>query len=202
MGLTQIPRPTTSVRGMPLERLLSHVAYSLLVASKHGSNSERGDSDRRYRMSVDRNSAHSTQPPNPAGRAKPRIYTAPPAMQPLPPSSLKCSQFAIPCPQRPPQSPHTLPNPIPQSAPSSPPPLPTASASASLPPVSCQQSGSWPIARASIISALPSVASGNKLRGAADRAAWPASQCGVAGLSQRNPKTAQRQPIKPLHCRR
>ena len=67
-------------------------------------------------------------------------------------------------------------------------PFPTASASASLPPVSCQQPSSRPIARASIISALPSAASGNKLRGAAARAAWPAGQYGVAGLSQRNPK--------------
>ena len=134
MGLTQIPRPTASVRGMPLERLLSHVAYSPLVASKHGSNSERGDSDRRCRMSVGRNSAHSTQRPNPARRAQLSIYTA---MQP--PSLLAPVQsIRHPLPTTPPQSAHTSPNPIPQSAPSSP-PIPTASASASLPPVSCQQ---------------------------------------------------------------
>lgn len=177
---------------MPLERLLSHIAYSLLVASKHGSNSECGDSNRRYRMSVGRNSAHSTQRPNPTRRAKPSIYTAPPAIQPsrqlippsFPPRSSAANSSSLPT--TPPQS--LTPRPIPfHNLRYQVPPLPTASTSASLHPVSCQQSGSRPIARASIISALPRATSGNKLRGAADRAAWPAGQCGVAGLSQQNP---------------
>ena len=109
---------------MPLERLLSHIAYSSLVASRHGSNSERGDSNRRYRMSVGRNSAHSTQRPNPVWRARPSIYTAPPAIQPaapsLPPRSSAVNSPSLAC--NAPQITHTPPNPIPQPALSSPPP--------------------------------------------------------------------------------
>ena len=105
----------------------------------------------------------------------------------LHPSSPQCSQFAIPCPQRPPNllTPRPIPsrNLHPQVPPSPPPPPPPL-----FPRFRASKSGSRPIARASIISALPSAASGNKLRGAADSAAWPAGQCGVAGLSQRNPK--------------